>query len=98
MAQFDVHRIADGGFAIDCQAESFAYLKTRFVVPLIALQDSPERWERLNPSFDINGETHVMMTQFATALRLSDLGARVLSLESHRYAILGALDLLTTGV
>jgi len=98
MAQFDVHRLADGGLVVDCQAESFAFLATRFVVPLIPLEGAPDHREPLNPIFEISGDRFLLMTQFAAAMRKAELRHRVTSLESERYSIQRALDLLITGV
>ena len=48
--------------------------------------------------FEISGDRFLLMTQFAAAMRKAELRHRVTSLESERYAMQRALDLLITGV
>jgi toxin CcdB len=70
MAKFDVYALAQGrGYLIDCQANLLSDLNTRFVVPLLPLEEAPKPAARLNPVFDIAGEPHVMVTQFAGPCR-----------------------------
>lgn len=98
MAQFDVYRIADGGFVVDCQAEPFADIPTRLCVPLIPQSEAHAPHPRLNPVFEIQGEPMVLLTQFASAIRVRELRSTGTSLERERYAIIDAIDLLLTGI
>lgn len=99
MAQFDVQKLSSGqGLIIDCQSDLLAQLNTRLVVPLILRKNAPAPAARLNPIFDIAGREHVMVTQFAAAVRVSELGAIVESLRYRSLDIVGALDVLITGV
>lgn len=98
MAQFDVFRVPDGTLLLDCQSEAMEYLETRLVAPLIALADAPPRRPHLNPIFDLNGQTYVMLTQFAAAVSSGELRVRVAHLDRHRFEIIGAFDMLLTGV
>ena len=41
MAQFDVYRIKDHGFVLDCQSDLLSGLKSRVVAPL---RDAGEEW------------------------------------------------------
>ena len=95
MAQFDVHRLVDGGLVVDCQADDLATIGTRFVVPLARPGESAPTTPRLHPHFDVNGETLVLMTEFAAAIRTAELRERVASLAEERFRILGAIDVLT---
>ncbi|MET3713307.1 toxin CcdB [Sphingomonas trueperi] len=95
MAQFDVHRLAGGGLVIDCQADDLATIGTRFVIPLAKPGESAPTTPRLHPQFDVNGETLVLMTEFAAAIRTAELRERVASLGEERFRILGAIDVLT---
>lgn len=97
MAQFDVHRLADGGLVVDCQANRFGKIASRVVAPLVPISEAPDRQPRLNPAFEIDGEQHALMTQFATALRSTELRATNRSLAAHRLEIIGAFDVLLTG-
>ena len=99
MARFDVHeRAGGGGYLLDCQADLLSDLNTRFVVPLLPAEAAPRPAGRLNPLFDIRGRAHVMVTQFAAAVLLRELGQVRASLAAHDREIMNALDLLLGGV
>ena len=98
MARYDVYRGLPAGYMLDCQADLFRNLDTRFVVPLLPEGEAPIAAKRLNPSFDIKGRQHVMMTQYAGAVEVRELGEKVTSLSSFDYEIDNALDLLISGV
>ena len=97
MAQYDVHE-SDGTFVIDCQSDLLDEYDTRLVVPLMRPENSPRLAGRLNPKFEIGGETYAMYTQYAASVPFRSLGKVVVSLAGHRYEILGAIDVLVTGV
>lgn len=99
VSQFDVHRLRTGAdLVIDCQADLLAQLNTRLVAPLIPRDVAPAPAQRLNPVFMIDGRDHVMVTQFAAAIHVRELAETVLSLREHSFEIVGALDVLVTGV
>ncbi|MFK3889476.1 CcdB family protein [Sphingomonas sp. NPDC079357] len=98
MAQFDVYRSSNGGLLLDCQSEVLAYLATRMAVPLLPVADAPELRLRLNPVFEIEGERYAMITQFAAAVRVSELRKLVITLRDYRFDIIGAFDMALTGV
>ena len=95
MARFDVYELEGGGLVLDCQADIFERIGTRFVVPLAREGDSAPVTPRLHPRFDIGGEKLVMMTEFAAAIPTSALRSKIISLESEQYRIIGAIDVLT---
>lgn len=98
MAKFDVYRLRQGGgLVLDCQADLLNDLHTRFVVPLLTAEEAPKAAARLNPIFDIEGVTLVMATQFTSAIPLSELGEKVVSLTREQDAIGNALDMLISG-
>jgi len=98
MAKFDVFRRRSGaGYLLDCQADLLDPLNTRFVVPLLPAREAPKPAARLNPVFEIGGDSYVMMTQFAAAILVSELGDRVGSLDDQHIAIITALDMLISG-
>ena len=99
MAKFDVFRRRAGdGYLLDCQADLLNQLNTRFVVPLLPIEGAPKPAARLNPVFDLEGESYVMMTQFAAAVLVPELGEKVVSLRDRDMEIINALDILTSGV
>ena len=98
MAKFDVFRRRSGeGYLLDCQADLLSQLNTRFVVPLLPAGQAPKPAARLNPLVEIRGEPHVMMTQFAAAILVCELGERIGSLGDQNIAIVNALDMLISG-
>jgi toxin CcdB len=99
MARFDVYRRrVDGGYLLDCQADLLSDLTTRFVVPLLPPHAAPKPAARLNPILSVGGEPYVMVTQFAAAVMKSELGQSVDNRRDDAEQIVGALDLLITGV
>ncbi|MEP7130344.1 MAG: CcdB family protein [Sphingomicrobium sp.] len=97
MAQFDVHRFANG-LVVDCQSDLLDQIDSRFVVPLVPRSGAPKVAQRLNPVFEIGGGSYVMLTQAAGAVRRRQLGAVVGSLGARAFEITGALDVLVSGV
>lgn len=99
MAQFDVHWLTRGNeLVVDCQSDLLDRLNTRFVVPLVGRREAPAPAARLNPMFAIRGQDYVMVTQFAAAVDRRQLGEVVLSLRDHSFEIVGAIDVLISGV
>jgi toxin CcdB len=95
MARFDVYQIKGGGLVLDCQADLFEGIGTRFVVPLSLEGESAPVTPRLHPRFEIGDETLIMMTEFAAAVPTSALGDKIASLKHEHYRIIGAIDVLT---
>ena len=98
MAQFDVYILGDGQTVVDCQADHFAGITTRMVVPLEDIGRSHKPQPRLNPILDVNGKRMVLLVQFATAVRTTELRVPIASLAAERLQIVGAFDMLLTGV
>lgn len=100
--QFDVHRNAAGShppYLLVVQSDLLHGLDTVVVVPLIPaalLGDRPIRG--LYPTFTIDGQMQVMLTAQIAGVSPALLGARVASLAEYRTEIIGALDILITGV
>lgn len=98
MAKYDVFgRRSGAGYLLDCQADLLSQLNTRFVVPLLPAREAPEPAARLNPVFELLGEPHVMITQFAAAVPATELGEKVASLSDQDIVIVNALDMLISG-
>ncbi|DAB38087.1 MAG: plasmid maintenance protein CcdB [Sulfuricurvum sp. GWF2_44_89] len=100
MAQFDVYRNANSESAeefpylLDIQADLLGSLSTRVVVPLVRQE---KNIQHLNPIFEINGESVVMLTQELSGIEQSALGEKVWSLKEQRSEIIAALDFLVSG-
>lgn len=99
MARFDVYRQhGSENLLLDCQADVLHHLDTCITVPLFPLAKAPSpSVSRLNPSFTIHGDHHVMMTQYSAAIRRGDLGEQVAHLGEEQATIMNALDMLLTG-
>ncbi|MDA9722028.1 CcdB family protein [Luminiphilus sp.] len=98
MARFDVYRNAAGeGYLLDVQSDLLAGLSTRVVGPLMPVALAPRPAERLNPVFQFDGDTVVMVTQFLAAVPQKELGRSLGSLEAFSDDISAALDMLFLG-
>lgn len=98
MARYDVYKIAlFDGLVVDVQADILEPLNTRMVVPLLPLGLAPKPAKRLNPIFEVDGTDFVLVTQFASAVRNSELGQPIGTLEPHFAEITTALDMLFQG-
>lgn len=99
MAQFDVWTRRQGsGLPLDCQSDFLNDLETRFVVPLVARTRKAHLIPRLNPTFDVAGQTLVMTTQHALNVYTIALGRKVGSLSHEHHRIIDAIDFLLGGV
>lgn len=99
MPQFDVHRLRSGeALVVDCQSDLLEASNTRFVVPLLPRRSVPTPLPRLNPVFIIDGDEMVLATQFMAAVYTRELGETVASLRERAFEVLGAIDVLISGV
>ena len=103
MAQFDVCLNAnpDGAGAIpyllEIQSDLLEPVSTRVVVPLALLSERGRPATHLNPTFQIEGEQVVMITEQIAGIPKRILGEKVLSLGSERDQIMAAVDFLFRG-
>jgi toxin CcdB len=104
MAQFDAHRNPvhlDSHrmpFVLDVQSDFLTALPTRVVVPLLRAELLRERIHRLHPEFLIGDMKVVMVITEIGTLSRSALGPTIVSLHDRRDEIIGAIDMLITGV
>lgn len=98
MARFDVFRNGpDGSYLLDCQSDLLKDLNTRFCIPLMPPEEAPIAGKKLNPEFEVGGQTVRMVTQFAGAVSIRELGASIDNLADQHIVIMNAIDMLTTG-
>lgn len=98
MARLDVYRNPQGpGYLLDVQADLLSVLNTRMAVPLLPPAEAPKPAGRLNPVFEVDGETVVMVTQFMAAIPAAELRAPVASLLPVHTAVIDAIDMLLSG-
>jgi len=105
MAQFDVYRNANPAtrtrvpYLLDVQSDLLEPLASRVVVPLCKPETvSCKPAERLNPEFEVEGRRLLLLTPELAGVHRKALGDRIGSLAGERRAIIGALDLLFTGI
>jgi toxin CcdB len=98
MSKYDVYINSEGvGLLLDVQADLLESLNTRIIVPLMLHSSTPNPAKGLNPIFEIDGESYVMVSQFMAAVPVGILKKKVGNLEHQFSNITGALDLLLTG-
>lgn len=82
---------------VDCQSDYLRYLPTRFVVPLLPIEDSPVPAERFNPVLRFDGADYMFSPQYAANVDRSDLGKAEGSLTDEYWRMTGAIDFLIGG-
>lgn len=96
MARYDLFR--DGNdYLLDIQSDTLDGLNTRVVVPVRRPERAPKPAKRLNPLFQIEGQQHIMVTQFLAAVPESALGESFDNLSREHDKIVAALDMLFQG-
>ncbi|MGB7404643.1 MAG: CcdB family protein [Pacificimonas sp.] len=98
MAQFHAHRTRDGSLVMDCQSPILHGLDTTLVVPLEIEGRIRSPFSRMNPVLEINGSQMVLYPQGMATIPTSELSEPVADLEEQRDRIIGAIDVLITGV
>jgi toxin CcdB len=101
MAQFDLYarsRSKRYPFVVDLQSDLLRDLATRVVAPLTPLKQVAKPLSRLNPIVKIGSTRYVVLFPELAAMPLRALDDPVGSLADHRDDLVGALDLLFTGV
>jgi toxin CcdB len=94
MARFDIYKGARGkGYLLDCQSDWLDEFGSRVVVPLMPITNV-KTVSRLNPVFEIDGQSHIMSTHLIFAAPMERLGQRVGSLKQEHIEIITALDTL----
>ena len=98
MSRYDVYALASGSaLVLDVQSDLLEPLNTRVVVPLMPPASAPKPARRLNPVFELDGQSLVMVTQFTAAVACAELGKPIGNLETHSAEITAALDMLFQG-
>ena len=98
MPKYDVFPNPSGdGFLLDVQSDILSDLNTRVVVPLLPIISAPKPATRLNPTFEIDGESVVMVTQFMAAVPARMLTNSIANIEAEFDKITAAVDMLMQG-
>ena len=103
MRQFDICRNANPDSAdripylLVIQSDFLESLDTRLVVPLAPTRDRSPPISRLNPAFDVAGESHVALFTELAGVPRGVLGEPVSSAPDRSHEITAALDFLIHG-
>jgi toxin CcdB len=86
-------------FFVDVQSDLLDGLNSRVVIPL-SLDKATDKTNAKNlcPIFDIEGKKYILLTHQMTSVPVSLLKKNSGSLEKYRYEIIGAIDILLTGI
>ncbi len=100
MARLDIYPLpgtSRPGYVLDVQADLLTHLASRAVGPLLPVDDAPQPIRDLNPAFDIEGDTLVMITQAIASIPARELRRPVASLVREHDRITRAQDVLLVG-
>lgn len=106
MAQFSVHRNRNAAtkarfpLLLDVQTDLLKDLATRVVIPLAPASESARRSaiEALTPLCTVEGKRYLLIAPQLAGIAAKELGPPVADLSNDRQSILGALNLLFTGI
>jgi len=105
MPQFSVYKNQDKRsrsiypYFVDVQNSLLSDLNTRLVIPFAKPSSlNNAEVERLCPLIPINGRNYVLLSHQLTSVPISALSKEEVSIESFRYEILDAIDMLITGI
>jgi toxin CcdB len=95
-----VYRLTNGVLVVDVQSDLLNPTTTRVVVPLLAEAHMSAQPGRLTPTFEIDGETLMLLPLQMAAIPLRELGRRPLRVltDDEAYAVASALGVLFEGV
>lgn len=98
MSRFVVYEAPDiGGYLMNVQSEFITGLNTRVVVPMHPVEDVPRAIPRLNPVFEVNGRSMMLVPQFMSAVPVSVLKVQVADLSHEAERVTAAVDFLMQG-
>ncbi len=103
MRRFDICRNANPESAdrvpylLVIQSDFLESLDTRLVVPLAPARDRPPPIPRLNPVFDVEGESCLAMFTELAGVPRGVIGQAVSSVNARSHEITAALDFLIHG-
>ena len=104
MAQFDVFRNPNPNgrtaapFVVALQSDLLDQLPSRWVAPLKPSKNIARRVEGLMPEVELDGKKYTVFMYESGAVPTQTLGNRVFSLESHRFELIRAVDILISGI
>ena len=87
-------------YFVDIQNDLLGDLNSRVVIPLSPYNENDKTdAKKLCPIIELNSEgSFVLLIHQITSIPKSTLKTKVTSLENYRYEILGAVDILLSGI
>ena len=104
MAQFDVYRNPNSAgrsavpYLVALQSDMLDQLPSRWVAPLKPSKNIAHRIEGLMPEVKVEGKKFTVFMYESAAIPAKTLGNRIASLESHRFELIRAVDILISGI
>lgn len=105
MAQFSAYKNPNPGtrkqypYLLDIQSDLLSELKTTVAIPLSPAKiAAPMSLAKLNPSFTLDDETFIAMTQDIAGIDRSQLRRQAYDLSAHRSEIIAAVEFLLSGI
>jgi len=105
MSQYTLYKNEDKStkktypYFVNVQSDLLDDLNSRIVIPLSPLKMlNDNNVKKLCPIIEVEDKSFVLLTHQLTSVPKSLLKKKSISLENHRYEILGAIDLLLTGI
>jgi len=105
MEQFTLYKNENKGskkaypYFVDVQSDLLGELNSRIVIPLSSQKALNNiNAKKLCPVIEINDTAFVLLTHQMTSVPSTALKKKITTLEQYRYDILGAIDLLLTGI
>jgi toxin CcdB len=84
---------------LDVQSDLLEPLQTRVVVPLSPMTTARARaMQSLTPNITVAGKEYLMLTPQLAGISVRELGTLVDTVPGERGKIVGAIDLLITGI
>ena len=84
---------------LDVQSDLLQPLNTRVVGPLSPMATARARaMQALTPNLNVAGKEYLMVTPQLAGISVRELGSIVDTVSSERAKIIGAIDLLITGI
>lgn len=96
MAQFDLHRLADGVVVVDLQTDLIGLDATRIAAPLREA-GAYTSFPGLTPTVEFEGRSWVVRLPELAAVPAGELGPRIGSIASLRDVLKRGLDILVDG-
>jgi toxin CcdB len=104
MSQFDVYRNPNPNgrttapYVVALQSDLLDQLPSRWVAPLKPSKTIAQRIDGLMPEVQVDGKKFTVFMYESGAVPAQTLGSRITSLESHRFELIRAIDILVSGV